>query len=77
MPTSRARNLLMGLGEPDRVRASQDGEETMTQHLLNTLHPGFNLCGERSDPKTLHEELSEVLAKHGLVLGKNCILSLI
>ncbi len=49
----------------------------MTQHLLNTLHPGFNLCGERSDPKTLHEELSEVLAKHGLVLGKNCILSLI
>lgn len=26
---------------------------------------------------TLHEELSAVLAKHGLVLGKNCIFSLI
>jgi hypothetical protein len=23
----------------------------MTQHLLSTLRPGFNLCGERSDPK--------------------------
>lgn len=23
----------------------------MTKHLLNTLRPGFNLCGERTDPK--------------------------